>query len=72
MRDDTTEIIMLAAIVVVLTAFLALLVMLLWNWLMPDLLGLPTISCIMAFGLQVLCGCLFGGASAVGKGAASR
>ncbi len=36
-------------------------VMLLWNWLMPDLFGLETISFWQAAGLLVLCKILFGG-----------
>lgn len=36
-------------------------VMLLWNWLMPVLLGLPAISFWQATGLLLLCRILFGG-----------
>lgn len=36
-------------------------VMLLWNWLMPDLFGLPEISFWQAAGLLLLCKILFGG-----------
>lgn len=36
-------------------------VMLLWNWLMPVLLGLPAISFWQATGLLLLCKILFGG-----------
>ena len=36
-------------------------VMLLWNWLMPELFGLQTISFWQAAGLLVLCKILFGG-----------
>lgn len=36
-------------------------VMLLWNWLMPELFDLPTISFIQAAGLLLLCKILFGG-----------
>lgn len=45
-------------------AFLALFgacVMLLWNWLMPELFGLPTITFCQAAGLLLLCKILFGG-----------
>lgn len=37
------------------------LVMLLWNWLMPALFGLPVLSFWQAAGLLVLCKLLFGG-----------
>lgn len=36
-------------------------VMLLWNWLMPELFGLPAISFLQAAGLLLLCKILFGG-----------
>ena len=38
---------------------LGLLVMVLWNWLMPDLFGLETIGYWQAVGLFVLCHLLF-------------
>jgi len=37
------------------------LTMLLWNWLMPIIFGLPTITFIQAIGLQVLTGLLIRG-----------
>jgi hypothetical protein len=43
-------------------AFLALLgwvVMLLWNWLMPAVFGLPALSYWQAWGILVLCWILF-------------
>lgn len=33
---------------------------LLWNWLVPDLFGFPTIGIAQAFGLLLLASCLFG------------
>lgn len=36
-------------------------VMLLWNWLMPTLLGLPSVTFWQAAGLLLLCKILFGG-----------
>lgn len=36
-------------------------VMLLWNWLMSEIFGLPTISFWQASGLLLLCKILFGG-----------
>lgn len=35
-------------------------VMLLWNWLMPEIFGLPTINFWQAAGLLLLCKILFG------------
>lgn len=40
---------------------LGLAVMLLWNWLMPELFGLQSINFWQAAGLLVLCKILFGG-----------
>lgn len=47
-----------------IVCFIALfgsIVMLLWNWLMPDLFGLPHISFWQSAGLLMLCKILFGG-----------
>lgn len=46
---------------VAFVAVFGLAVMLLWNWLMPDLFGLQAISFWQAAGLLVLCKILFGG-----------
>lgn len=45
----------------VFVGFFGWLVMLLWNWLMPSIFGLPAISFMQAAGLLVLCKILFGG-----------
>jgi hypothetical protein len=45
--------ILLAAIVFVSPTWL------LWNWLMPDLFGLPEITFFQCLGLMLLCGMLF-------------
>jgi hypothetical protein len=34
-------------------------VMLLWDWLMPEIFGLKEITWLQAWGLSVLCGFLF-------------
>ena len=55
-------------IVGIIIAFVALLalyplgIMLLWNWLMPSLFGLGTISFWKALGIKLLCSFLFGSA----------
>jgi len=43
------------------------LVLLLWNWLVPPLLGLPSIGFWQALGILVLCRILFGGFGAYGR-----
>lgn len=48
-------------IAVTLAALLAGIVMMLWNWLMPAIFGLTTISYIQAIGLFLLSKILFSG-----------
>lgn len=43
-------------------------VMLLWNWLLPPLFGVRSITLLQGFGLLVLCRVLFGGWSGGGGG----
>lgn len=45
----------------IIAIMLGALVMLLWNWLMPDIFGLPALSFWQAVGLLVLCKVLLGG-----------
>ncbi len=42
-----------------LLALFGLIVMLLWNWLMPEIFGLPRLDYWKAWGLLVLCWILF-------------
>ena len=50
-------------LIVVLGILMALPVMLLWNWLMPEIFGLITITFWQALGLSFLAGCLTKGSS---------
>jgi hypothetical protein len=50
-------------IVLLLISITPLIVMFLWNALLPSILGLPVINFWQAFGISVLCGILFGGVS---------
>lgn len=43
-------------------------VMLLWNWLLPPLFGVRSITLLQGFGLLALCRILFGGLSGGGGG----
>ena len=56
-------IIIALARVVAIAVFFGLLVslpvMLLWDWLMPTLFNLPTITWLQAWGLMILCALLF-------------
>lgn len=47
------------AFLVFLATLVSLPVMLLWDWLMPTLFGLPTITWLQAWGLMFLSGLLF-------------
>ena len=46
-------------IAIVVDLVLAIPLLLLWNWLVPEMLGLANISYGQAFGLLILCGLLF-------------
>lgn len=46
---------------ILIMVLVAALVMQLWNWLLPELFGLHSISLTQAFGLLVLSKILFGG-----------
>jgi hypothetical protein len=59
-----------AACAVALLAIFGFFVMLLWNWLMPDIFGLKTISYWQAWGLLILSWILFKG-SKFGESSAS-
>ena len=60
---------MSAGLVLVLIAIcvLSIPLMLLWNWLMPYLFGLPTINLLQAVGLGALSHILFGNTTSVIK-----
>jgi hypothetical protein len=51
----------IAAAVAVAIAAAGLVVMALWNWLIPPLIGWHALSFVQALGLLVLCRLLFGG-----------
>ena len=53
--------------VLIYAVFAALPVMLLWNWLTPELFGFKEINFWQAFGLLVLCGSLFRSSSSSSK-----
>ena len=46
-------------LVCVVGLLLSLPLMWLWNWLMPIIFGLPTLTWLQSWGLLVLCGFLF-------------
>ncbi len=50
-----------------ISALVSLPVMLLWDWLMPVIFGLPEITWFQAWGLLFLCGLLFRSHTSVKK-----
>lgn len=53
--------VLISFIVIAFSAIIGgLLVMWLWNWLMPSLFGLPTLNFWQSWGLSFLGGLLFG------------
>ena len=56
------------AFVIALIAVIGFVVMQLWNWLLPALLGWPAISYLQATGILVLTRILFGGFRGGGGG----
>jgi len=61
-----------AALGIGLLALLGLVVMLLWNWLMPDIFGLKTLNYWQAWGLLILSTILFKGLGSNTNTSASR
>ena len=59
MGEIVSKFVGIAVIIILLTVILALPTMLLWNWLMPVIFGLKTITFGQAVGLVYLCGFLF-------------
>ena len=55
----TNALMLITLILILMAAFVSLPVMLLWDWLMPTLFGLGTITWVQSFGLLVLSGLLF-------------
>lgn len=51
----------------IISAAMSLPVMLLWDWLMPQIFGLPEITWLQAWGLLFLCGMLFKSHTTVSK-----
>ena len=52
-------------LMILVVCVLSIPLMLLWNWLMPYLFGLPTINILQAVGLGALSNILFGNTSSI-------
>ena len=59
MTDLVLPVLIVVGIVVIISVLSALPVMLLWNWLMPEIFGLVQIDFWQALGLTMLCSLLF-------------
>lgn len=59
MKDIFIGICAIIGYIVIIAVILALPIMLLWNWLMPDIFNLPTITFWQALGISLLSSCLF-------------
>ena len=59
MGDFLKAIFAVIGFILVVTLFTAIPVWLLWNWLMPIIFGLPKLTILQAFGINLLCHCLF-------------
>lgn len=59
MIEFLTKVIVILCVIAIMGVVLALPVMLLWNWVMPDIFNLPTIDFWHALGLSLLSCCLF-------------
>lgn len=55
-------------LIAIFVAVVGGIVMLLWNWLLPSLFGLPSVTLLQGFGLLALCRILFGGFGVGGSG----
>lgn len=60
-------VVLIIAVVAAFAVILALPTMLLWNWLMPEIFGLPTIGFFQALGLLLLSGFLLKSSSSSSK-----
>lgn len=62
MKKDWRHLAPLAIVGIALFIFIGgMIIMLLWNWLLPPLFGVPAIGFWKALGILVLCRILFGG-----------
>jgi len=59
MKNIISPFISMLGIIVLIAMILGVPLMLLWNWLMPTLFGLPTITFWQAIGLNFLSAILF-------------
>lgn len=59
MIEFLTKIFLFIADIVVFSILISVAVMLLWNWLMPEIFGLQEVTFFQALGLCFLCKFLF-------------
>lgn len=59
MNNFITTTITFIGVLILAALLLSLPTLLLWNWLVPEILGLPPINFWQAIGINLLCGVLF-------------
>ena len=59
MKETTHDILLVVGILMLAVILFGAPLMLLWNWLMPTIFGLPEIGFLQACGLQLLATILF-------------
>ena len=59
MKNSFETIIAFLGLIAIIIVILGYPLMLLWNWLMPELFGLPEITFWQAIGLNILCTIMF-------------
>jgi len=58
--EETIKILGSITLIVIVAVLFAFPIKWLWNWLMPVIFGLPTITVWQALGMALLCNILFG------------
>lgn len=67
MNSAITAVVIVVFLLGLVSIVLGLPLMLLWNWLIPTIFGLKTITFAQAVGLNMLCGILFKGSESKKK-----
>jgi len=71
-RHRAVRILMFMPLALLFAALFGIVVMALWNWLMPALFGWKVLGYWQALGLVILCRILFGGRGSMGHGGRLR
>ena len=58
-KNVLLSIIAFLIVTVIISLITGVIIMFLWNWLMPEIFGIPTITYLQGVGLSSLCSMLF-------------